>query len=466
MKVKVRFAPSPTGVLHIGGARTALFNFLYAKHTNGKFFVRVEDTDKERSTEESVNAIIDGLEWLKILPAEEQIIYQSRNISRHQDIAKQLIEMGAAYYCYTSAEELKQLREDSENQSKGSFKFQSKWRDEANRPKDIPVGVDPVIRLRVSQEGETIVDDLIQGQVTTKNSQLDDMVLLRSDGSPTYLLACVVDDYDMGITHVIRGDDHLNNAFRQLQIYKALRWDPPHFAHIPLIHGKDGAKLSKRHGALGLEHYKDKGYLPEAVINYLLRLGWGHGNDEIISMEQAIEWFDIKDVKKSPARLDFDKLLHLNAHYIKAMDNGKLVLLLQKKFKELANLSKDKLKILEQGIEGTKLRAKTLDELLERSRFYILDEPIEISEEAKEFINSFNKRLLEKLIAALQSVQTWNESTLKSIVEKFMQENELKMKEVAHVLRSLLAGTVVSPGVFEMMKVLGKEKTLARIQRV
>jgi glutamyl-tRNA synthetase len=462
MTVRVRFAPSSTGVLHIGGARTSLFNFLYAKHNNGKFFVRIEDTDKERSTQESADSIRAGLSWLNILPQEDQISFQSNNIERHREVAKRLVEIGAAYYCYTPAEELRQLRESSESEGK-VFKFQSEWRDEATRPKHIPEGVKPVIRLKVPQEGETVLNDLIQGEVRVKNSQLDDMVLLRSDDAPTFLLACAVDDYDMGITHVIRGDDHLTNAFRQLQIFNLLGWQAPSFSHIPLIHGKDGTKLSKRHGALGIEYYREAGYLPEAVINYLLRLGWGHGNDEIISIEQAIEWFDIKDVKKSPARLDFDKLLNLNAHYIKEIDNSRLLSLLQAKFNELASLSKDKLETLEKGIGLAKLRAKTLNELFEQSKFYILDEPIEVSDEARELINSFDKALLKKLISDLQEVTLWDEESLKSIIEQFMKDNELKMKQLAPSLRGLLAGSLAAPGIFEVMLVLGKEKTIARL---
>ena len=463
MTVKVRFAPSPTGVLHIGSARTALFNFLYAKHTGGEFLLRIEDTDQQRSTKESAIEILDNLKWLKILPTEDQIAYQSANFSRHQEIANKLLEMGAAYYCYTPAEELKEAREDLESQGRGA-KFQSIWRDAATRPKNIPEDIKPVIRLKAPQEGETVIDDLIQGKVTIKNSQIDDMILLRSDGIPTFLLACAVDDYDMKITHVIRGDEHLNNAFRQLHIYKALGWEPPKYAHIPLIHGKDGTKLSKRHGALGIDYYQSQGYLPEAINNYLLRLGWGHGNDEIFSIQQAIEWFDVKDVKKSPARLDFDKLLHLNAHYIKEMENGRLVSLLRKQFKEFSNLSQAKLEILEKGLQGTKLRSRTLAELIDRSRFYILDEPIDISDEAKEFIDAFDKGLLMQLIATLQGAPIWDESSLKGLVEKFMQENDLKMAKVAHMLRALLAGTIVSPGIFEMMTVLGKEKALARLK--
>jgi glutamyl-tRNA synthetase len=458
MEVKVRFAPSPTGVLHIGSARTALFNFLYAKHTKGKFFIRVEDTDFARSTEESAVAILEGLKWLGILPAENHISFQSKNIARHQEIAKQLVEKDAAYYCYTP------LFEESAGVTR-DFKFQSQWRDEATKPKDVPKDVKPVIRLKATQEGETVVDDLIQGRVVIQNSQIDDMVLLRSDGSPTFILACAVDDYDMGITHVIRGDDHLNNTFRQLQIFNALGWNYPLYAHIPLIHGKDGSKLSKRHGALGIDHYIAEGYLPEAIINYLLRLGWGHGNDEIISINQAIEWFDIKDVKKSAAKFDFDKLLNLNAHYIKEMGNPSLVSLLQASFTDLIGLSQDKLEILTRGIASSKLRTKTLNTLFEQSKFYILDEPIAISAEAMEFVNLFDKTMLKTLLGSFKDCSSWDEASLKAIVENFMQETGLKMQEVAHVLRALLAGTVTSPGIFDMMLALGKEKTLVRLNR-
>ncbi|NRA73412.1 MAG: glutamate--tRNA ligase [Rickettsiales bacterium] len=456
MTIKVRFAPSPTGVLHIGSARTALFNFLYAKHTGGDFFLRIEDTDSERSNKESVESIINGLKWLKVFST-HPIIYQTANLSIHKEIVEKLLKLGAAYYCYTSPEELKKFKSSA-------FKFQSEWRDKKEIPKDIASKVKPVVRLKVPQEGEIILDDIIQGQVKVKNSEIDDMVLLRSDGTPTFLLACAVDDYNMGITHVIRGDDHLSNAFRQIHIFKALGWELPHFAHIPLIHGQDGTKLSKRHGALGIEHYKDEGYLSEAIVNYLLRLGWGHGDDEIISMQQAIEWFNIKDVKKSPASLDFDKLLSLNAHYIKATENDKLVLLLQDKFKEIRNISQDKLNILKIGIEDTKVRATTLDELFTQSKFYISDEPIEMSSEAVDLTNKFDKNVLKDFIKLLQKMSAWDEASLKTEITNFIKENNLKMKEIGPVLRSLLAGSTIAPGIFKIMLALGREKTLRRIQ--
>ena len=461
MNIRVRFAPSPTGSLHIGSARTALFNFLYAKHTGGKFLLRIEDTDKERSTEEFAQEMITSLDWLGII-SDEPVVYQSSNLSKHQEIAYKLVNMGAAYYCYTSPEELQANREMFEKQGKGS-KFQSPWRDSKNAP---PAGVKPVIRLKMPQEGSTEIHDLIQGKVKVENAQLDDMILLRADGTPTYMLAAVVDDHDMQISHIIRGDEHFNNAFRQLQIFKALNWSMPTFAHIPLIHGKDGAKLSKRHGAVGLEYYKEQGYLPEAINNYLLRLGWGHGNEEIISRTQAIEWFDIKDVKKSPARLDFDKLLHLNAHYIKLKSNADLVHLMQEKFEEVSTLSGDKLSILKRGIEGLKSRAKTLNELFEKSKFYIADEPILISAEAFEAIKALGDSNIKKLMAILPADAEWHSSNLKAAIETFITDNGLKMDKVAHAVRALLTGNLIAPGICDIMEALGKEKTILRLGQV
>ena len=332
MSTILRFPPSPTGFLHIGSARTALFNWLYAKRTGGKFLLRIEDTDRERSTPESVQTILDGLTWLglewdnKTDPANHGKTYYSQyeHRARHAEVAKQMVEKGAAYYCYASPQELEAMR--AEQKAKGlPARYDGRWRD---RPaSEAPKDVKPVIRLKAPQEGETVVDDLVMGKITVQNTQLDDMILLRSDGVPTYMHAVVVDDHDMDITHVVRGDDHMTNTFRQVQIYKAMGWKIPAFAHLPMILGPDGAKLSKRHGAPAVSDYRDRGYLPEAVRNYLLRLCWSHGDDEIIPTEQAIQWFDFSGVGKSPARFDFTKLGSVNAHYIKQTDDRELAAL-------------------------------------------------------------------------------------------------------------------------------------------
>lgn len=455
MTTRVRFAPSPTGSLHIGSARTALFNFLYAKHTGGKFLLRIEDTDKERSTEESAKEVISGLNWLGII-SDEPIVLQSNNLARHQEIANKLLELGAAYKCYMSPEELQATREAYEQEGL-NLKFKSPWRDSKDVP---PANVKPVIRLKMPLEGVTEIHDLIQGKVTVENKELDDMVILRADGTPTYMLAVVVDDHDMQISHIIRGDEHFNNAFRQFHIFKSLGWEIPTFAHIPLIHGKDGTKLSKRHGAVGLGYYKEQGYLPEAINNYLLRLGWGHGNEEIISRTQAIEWFDIKDVKKSPARLDFDKLLHLNAHYIKSKGNEELVCLMQEQFEELRNLDESKISILQMGIESLKPRAKTLNELFAKSKFYIIEEPIPVSAEAQEALKEID---LKGLRSMLKNIPDWTAPDLKTTVEKFIADNNLKMDKVAHAIRALLTGNLVAPGIYDIMLSLGREKSLLRL---
>ena len=317
--IVTRFAPSPTGFLHIGGVRTALFNWLFARHHQGRYLLRIEDTDRKRSTEEAIGAILDGLEWMG-LSGDEEPFFQSQHATRHSEVAKSLLEAGKAYNCYATPEELSEMRETAKAEGR-SMRYDGRWRD--RDPADAPSGVDPVVRLRAPQDGETIIADLVQGDVRVANGELDDMVLLRSDGTPTYMLSVVVDDHDMGITHVIRGDDHLTNSFRQAQLYQLMGWKIPEFGHMPLLHGADGAKLSKRHGALGVEAYRDMGFLNEAMFNYLLRLGWGHGDDEIISREEAIEWFTLEGVGKSPARFDMEKLTSLNAHYIREADDGR-----------------------------------------------------------------------------------------------------------------------------------------------
>ncbi|HUN45077.1 MAG TPA: glutamate--tRNA ligase, partial [Stellaceae bacterium] len=381
MSVVVRFAPSPTGFLHIGGARTALFNWLFAKHHGGKFLLRIEDTDRARSTQAAVDAIIDGLKWLQ-LGWDGEIVMQSARMQRHAEVARELLAQGRAYHCYCTAEELEAMREKARKEGR-PVRYDGTWRD--RDPKEAPAGVPPVIRLKAEQAGETVIDDRVQGRVTVANTQLDDLIILRSDGTPTYNFSVVVDDHDMGISHVIRGDDHLTNAFRQTQIYRALAWPEPTFAHVPLIHGPDGAKLSKRHGALGVEAYRDMGYLPEALRNYLLRLGWGHGDAEIISTEQAIEWFDIDAVGRAAARFDFVTLANLNGHYIREAENERLVALIVPQIETALGRALDGAERtrLVAAMTGLKSRAKTLAELADNARFYVVTRPIPIDEKAK-----------------------------------------------------------------------------------
>ncbi len=376
MTVTVRFAPSPTGFLHIGGARTALFNWLYARHHDGTFRLRIEDTDRARSTPEAVAAIIDGLEWLG-LDWDGEIVHQSARVERHAEVARRLLTTGRAYHCWCTPAELEAMRERARAE-KRSVRYDGTWRD--RDPAEAPPGVLPVIRLRAPQQGATTIHDRVQGAVTVANAELDDLIILRGDGSPTYNLSVVVDDHDMAITHVIRGDDHLNNAFRQTQIYQALDWQVPEFAHLPLIHGPDGAKLSKRHGALGVEAYREQGYLPEAVRNYLLRLGWSHGDDEIISTEEAIRWFDLDAVGRAPARFDFAKLASVNAHYIREADDARLVdLVVPRLEKPGLPLSPQQRERVTEAMPAIKLRARTIEDLADNARFYIRLRPIELT---------------------------------------------------------------------------------------
>src|SRR3954469_12923509 len=367
MTVVTRFAPSPTGFLHIGGARTALFNWLFARHHGGTFLLRIEDTDRARSTDAAVEAIVDGLKWVE-LDWDGDAVSQFQRRDRHAEVAHQMLETGHAYRCYASPEELEAMR--AEQKAAGQpMRYDGRWRD--RDPAEAPAGISPVIRLKAPQEGETVLADHVQGEVRVQNAQLDDMVLLRADGTPTYMLSVVVDDHDMNVTHVIRGDDHLTNNFRQVQIYRAMGWDLPEFAHIPLIHGADGAKLSKRHGALGVDAYRDMGYLPEALRNYLLRLGWGHGDDEIISTEQAIEWFDLDGIGRSPAQFDFAKLDSINAHYIREADDARLLALVAERLETQFGrpLSEVESGRLLKAMPGLKPRAKTIVELAEKGRF-------------------------------------------------------------------------------------------------
>jgi len=466
MPVVTRFAPSPTGFLHIGGARTALFNWLFAKHhevhgDGGKFLLRIEDTDRVRSTQEAIDAIIDGLGWLG-LDWDGDAISQYERRTRHQEVVQALLDKGMAYKCYCTPEELKAMREKARADGQKRM-YDGTWRD--RDPSEAPEGVAPAIRLRAPLEGSTVIEDLVQGRVEIENEQLDDMVLLRGDGNPTYMLAVVVDDYDMGITHVIRGDDHLVNAFRQAQLFKAMDWALPEFAHIPLIHGPDGAKLSKRHGALGVEAYRDMGYLPEALRNYLMRLSWSHGDDEIISTEQAIEWFGLDAVGKGAARFDFAKLESLNGQYIRETDDGRLAELVIAHFREThdGGLVDDALERIQNGMSGLKERAKNINELAESALFYALPRPLVYNEKASALLNDDTRAHLSGFRDGLSALDDWSEDTLQTVAKEFVEERDLKLGKVAQPLRAALTGTNVSPSIFEVMAVLGREESLARI---
>ena len=460
MTVVTRFAPSPTGFLHLGGAHTALFNWLYARHHNGKFLLRIEDTDRARSTDEAVDAILDGLRWLG-LDWDGDAISQFARAGRHAEVARQLVEEGKAYYCYCTPEELTRMREEA--QAKGlQPRYDGRWRD--RDPSEAPEGVKPAIRLKAPQTGETVIDDLIQGTVRVANDQMDDMILLRADGTPTYMLAVVVDDHDMGVTHALRGDDHFTNAFRQTQIYKAMDWEPPVFAHMPLIHGPDGKKLSKRHGAVAIGSYDELGFLPEAMRNYLLRMGWGHGDDEIISTEQAIEWFDFKDVVKSPARFDVAKLTSLNGHYIRQADNARLTALILPRLATLLGYDVDQdgeARILA-GMPGLKERAKTLVELTESAAFYARKRPLPLDDKAQKLVAD-GRDVLTELRRRFAEAADWQAETLEAITRDFAEHAEIKLGKAAQPIRAALTGTNVSPPIFTVMGILGAAETLGRL---
>jgi glutamyl-tRNA synthetase len=452
--VVTRFAPSPTGFLHIGGARTALFNWLYARHHGGKFLLRIEDTDKVRSTKEAIDAILDGMHWLG-LDWDGHEYYQSQFWSRHAEIALRLLERGKAYRCYMTTEELAAQREAAQNERR-PFRIDSPWREVAEIQGDKPF----VIRLKAPREGETTIDDQVQGRVTVQNSEIDDFILLRSDGSPTYMLAVVVDDHDMGVTHVIRGDDHLNNAFRQLAIVNAMGWPEPTYAHVPLIHGADGAKLSKRHGALGVDAYRDElGMLPEAVFNYLLRLGWGHGDDEIISREKAIEWFDLQNVGKSPSRFDIKKLENLNGHYIREADDHRLAELVARKL----DLSDDQKALLVEAMPELKTRANTIDQLADGARFLFVPRPLELEDAAAALLTPDARALLAAAHAELAGLADWEAASLEASIREVAEASGVKLGKLAQPLRAALTGRTTSPGIFDVLALLGRDEGLARI---
>ena len=459
MSAIVRFAPSPTGFLHIGGARTALFNWLFAKHHGGTFRLRIEDTDRARSTQVAVDAIVEGMRWLE-LDWDGEIVFQSKQLARHAEVARQLLAEGKAYYCFCTPQELEAMREKARAEGR-SVRYDGTWRD--RDPKTAPAGVPPVIRLKAPQTGETVIEDRVQGRVTVANEQLDDLIILRADETPTYNLSVVVDDHDMAISHVIRGDDHFNNAFRQTQIYRALGWDVPVFAHVPLIHGPDGAKLSKRHGALGVDAYRDMGYLPEALRNYLLRLGWSHGDAEIISTAQAIDWFELDAVGRAPARFDFAKLANFNGHYIRETDDHRLLALTAPFIHRALSrpLNETERERLGAAMPGLKPRAKTLVELAEIAHFYVAPRPIPVDDKAKAQL-ALAGPLLRGLAEALGNT-TWDSASLEAAVRAFAEAHGLKLGQAAQPLRAALTGHTASPPIFEVMAVLGCAESLARL---
>jgi glutamyl-tRNA synthetase len=453
--VVTRFAPSPTGFLHIGGARTALFNWLFAKHHGGKFLLRIEDTDRVRSTKEAIDAILDGMRWLG-LDWDGHEYYQSQFWARHAEVAHKMLERGHAYRCYMTQEELAAQREAAQRERR-PFRIESPWRDRSDWPEGKPF----VIRLKAPRDGETVIEDRVQGRVTVQNAEIDDFVLLRSDGTPTYMLAVVVDDHDMGVTHVIRGDDHLNNAFRQLAIIKAMGWPEPIYAHVPLIHGQDGAKLSKRHGALGVDAYRDEmGMLPETVFNYLLRLGWGHGDAEIISREQAIEWFDLDHVGKSPSRFDFKKLENLNGHYIREADDERLAGLVAPKLA----LDPEQKALLVRAMPELKPRANDLNQLAEGARFLFDKRPLKPDEAASALLTADARALLKSAHASLAALAKWDAPSLEEAVRSTAESSGVKLGKLAQPLRAALTGRTTSPGIFDVLVLLGRNESLARIE--
>ncbi|RXH12866.1 glutamate--tRNA ligase [Bradyrhizobium guangzhouense] len=466
--IVTRFAPSPTGFLHIGGARTALFNWLYAKKHGGKMLLRIEDTDRERSTEAAIGAILDGLKWLE-LGWDGDVIYQFSRAARHREVAEQLLADGKAYRCYATAEELAAMREKARAEGRTRL-YDGLWRD--RDPATAPADVKPTIRLRAPQTGETVIEDQVQGRVVWQNENLDDLVLLRGDGNPTYMLAVVVDDHDMGVTHVIRGDDHLINAARQKQIYDAMGWALPNMSHIPLIHGPDGSKLSKRHGALGVDAYRAMGYLPAALRNYLVRLGWSHGDQEIFSTEEMIAAFDLANVGRAAARFDFAKLENLNGHYIRHADDQSLVKMFEDVLDHVVP-ARDEIKVklndttraqLLKAMPALKERAKTLIELIDGAYFIFADRPLQLDPKAAALLTPENRKLIGQLHSALEKVETWSGAATEAALRAFAEENSLKLGAVAQPLRAALTGRTTSPGIFEVLDVLGRQESLARLE--
>ena len=459
-KVVTRFAPSPTGYLHLGGARTALFNWLFARHHGGTALLRIEDTDQKRSTQDAIDKILEGLDWLG-LDYDEAPVFQSARSARHAEVANMLLEHGHAYRCFATPEELEEMRA-AQRAAKLPQRYDGRWR---NRDAaEAPAGAPFVVRLKTPEDGETTIADAVQGSVTVRNEELDDYVLLRADGTPTYMLAVVVDDHDMGVTHVIRGDDHLNNAFRQLPIYRAMDaveggWPEPVYAHVPLIHGQDGAKLSKRHGAVGVEAYRDEmGVLPEALFNYLLRLGWGHGDQEEFTKEQAVELFTLKGVGKSASRFDTKKLLNLNGHHIREADNARLASLVAEKIGPQADRA-----LLEQAMDVLKVRAKDINELAESAAFLFSKRPLSMTEKAELLLDESGRATLAKISEALHAENDWTIEALEATTKALAERLELGLGKLAQPMRAALTGTTTSPGIFDVLVLLGREESLARI---
>ncbi len=456
--VVTRFAPSPTGFLHIGGARTALFNWLYARHTGGRFLLRIEDTDRARSTQPAIEAILDGMRWLG-LDWDGDAVFQFARADRHAEVAHAMLASGHAYRCYATAEELAAMREGQKAAGLPQ-RYDGRWRERACGPEQ--EGQPFVVRLKAPREGAVTIEDRVQGSVTVQNAELDDMVLLRSDGTPTYMLAVVVDDHDMGVTHVIRGDDHLNNAFRQLTIYRAMGWPEPVYAHVPLIHGADGAKLSKRHGALGVEAYRDTlGILPEALSNYLLRLGWGHGDEERIDRARATELFDLSGVGRSPSRFDLKKLHNLNGHYIRDADDARLADLVAPRLGR--DLTAEQRDLLRRSMPALKVRAADLDELASGAAFLFHERPLELDAAASVLVEGPARALLGQLHRALDGVAAWDTEALEAAVRGVAEAAELKLGAVAQPLRAALTGRKTSPGIYDVLELLGRDESLGRI---
>ncbi|GAB3594309.1 glutamate--tRNA ligase [Acetobacter peroxydans] len=464
MSIRTRFAPSPTGLLHIGNARAALFNFLFARHHGGKFLLRIEDTDRERSTQQAVDVIFAGLEWMGITPDEEPV-FQSTRADRHREVALELLERGLAYKCYCTPEELAQMREDATKNGLPP-RYNGLWRD--RDPAEAPAGAPFAVRIKAPREGETVINDLVQGEVRVANAEMDDMIILRSDGTPTYQHAVVVDDHDMAITHVIRGDDHLTNTFRQAMIYRAMGWDLPRFGHLPLIHGPDGAKLSKRHGAQSVVEFRDQGYLPEALCNYLLRLGWGHGDAEILSREEQIHLFDIDGVGRAPSRMDYAKLEHINAVWLRQADDTRLTDDVMERLKAVDGVEVDettRARVLAL-MPGLKDRARTLVELTDNAAFLGRRVPLPFNAKAEKLLTPEARTLLSELARDLAVVSPFTAENIDAALRRFAEAGGHKLGSVAQPLRAAVTGSNSSPGIDATLHALGRDEVLARIGAV
>ena len=462
MKIRTRFAPSPTGLLHIGGARTALFNYLFARHYGGEFLIRIEDTDRARSTPEAVKVILDGLDWLG-LHADEPPVFQTAREARHVEVALHLLAAGKAYKCYCTPEELTAMREQAVKEKRAP-RYDGRWRD--RDPADAPAGIKPAIRLKAPREGDVVLKDLVQGDVRVKNVEMDDMIILRSDGTPTYLHAVVVDDHDMEISHVIRGDDHLTNTFRQIQIYDAMGWEKPEFAHIPLIHGADGAKLSKRHGAVSILEFREQGFMPEALCNYVLRLGWGHGDAEFLSREEQIKLFTLEGVGRAASRMDYAKLTHLNGMWLRQADDTRLCDdVVERMEKSGVAVGAEARQRVLQLMPGLKERAKTLADLTAAALFLVKDTPLNFEPKAEALLTAENKAMLERL-AALLATTVFERDALNTALRSFAEAEDRKLGQVAQPLRAALTGSTMSPGIDDTLIALGKSESLSRIRLI